>query len=111
MIINFNITGKEDQEKLIDVGCQVSYDFQDEINSLSNPAAINAQMYAYSVLGKNLLVSYIVNVILNRYEDDYTLAEIEAAKLCDDMARITKESVIHFIRAAEKGDTDVIKKN
>lgn len=104
MILNFNLTGNENQDQLVGKAFDATGEFQDEIASMNNPRRIKAQLYLYSVLGRNLLEMFTVNHAMNFTNGDYAAAKVEAVKLMDSMNEYMKTRVIETLTETEQGN-------
>lgn len=110
MIINLNITGTETQEQLVDKAMDLSEEFQEELVSINKPRAIQAQLYLYSILGRNLLEMFIVNHSINFTKADFKAAKVEAEKILGEMFEHLKLRVFDTIDETEKGGIHTVHK-
>lgn len=97
MIINLNVTGKEDMKKLSDVASSITQDFFDEIPR-NNPREAQAVLNVYGMLAMNIVSFLMVNRAMNFTEANVVDARIYAKEviLGEWMEEILKVTGFNF---------------
>lgn len=93
MIINLNVTGKEDMKKLADIASTITQDFFDEIPR-GNPMEAQAVLNVYGMLAMNIVSFLMVNRAMNFTDANVTEArkysqEVILGEWMEEIVKVT----------------------